>query len=404
MTSMAVDKHEGEEVEGEEEEVEKVERAFPDMGLAQKAFKLDCADAGSREAVKAEVMAMVTADSMAPFYEVLCSRHSWMVDTKLLDEIKAANAAELEKLEAALKDAKENQGEMEVLDGLLAIGQFYARIGDKANTNKAYDVIIEMPKVSTGKRIDAQMHKLRCALFFMDMPDARAFLVAAKKLVEEGGDWDRRNRLKVYEAVVLMVERDFKQAAGLLLDGVSTFTCVELMPYETFVYYAVVTNMLYLDRPSLKKKIVDGPDVLGVIQGLDPLGPMARGLYDCDYALLFSSLLPLHESLLGDRYLAPHARYLLREFRILTYTQFLASYKSVLVKTMAQAFGVGEEFLDSELSRFIAGGRLSAKIDKVGGKVETNPPDERNSQYQAVIKKGDMLLTSVQKLARVIDS
>jgi 26S proteasome regulatory subunit N7 len=41
---------------------------------------------------------------------------------------------------------------------------------------------------------------------------------------------------------------------------------------------------------------------------------------------------------------------------------------------------------------------------QVGGKVETNPPDERNSQYQAVIKKGDLLLTSIQKLARVIDA
>lgn len=31
---------------------------------------------------------------------------------------------------------------------------------------------------------------------------------------------------------------------------------------------------------------------------------------------------------------------------------------------MATAFGVGEPFLDRELSRFIAAGRLNAKIDK----------------------------------------
>mmetsp|Transcript_82194 Transcript_82194/g.164265 ORF Transcript_82194/g.164265 Transcript_82194/m.164265 type:complete len:113 (+) Transcript_82194:44-382(+) len=112
----------------------------------------------------------------------------------------------------------------------------------------------------------------------------------------------------------------------------------------------------------------------------------------------------MNDTLLLDRYLAKHARYLVREFRILVYKQFLESYKSVMVGTMAQAFGVSSGFLDSELSRFIANGRLSAKIDKVGGKVETNPPDERNSQYQTVIKKGDFLLTSIQKLARVIDA
>ena len=94
---------------------------------------------------------------------------------------------------------------------------------------------------------------------------------------------------------------------------------------------------------------------------------------------------------------------MIREYRILVYTQFLASYKSVILSTMAAAFGVSAEFLDVELSRFIANGRISAKIDKVGGIVETSQPDARNAQYQQVIKQGDALLNRVQKLARVVD-
>ncbi len=41
----------------------------------------------------------------------------------------------------------------------------------------------------------------------------------------------------------------------------ATFTCTELCSYEMFVYYAVATNLLYLSRPLLKKRIVDGPEV-----------------------------------------------------------------------------------------------------------------------------------------------
>ncbi|CAN0498645.1 unnamed protein product, partial [Ectocarpus sp. 12 AP-2014] len=93
-----------------------------------------------------------------------------------------------------------------------------------------------------------------------------------------------------------------------------------------------------------------------------------------------------------------------RELRILAYTQFLDAYKSVVLGTMATAFGVGEPFLDKELSRFIAAGRLNAKIDKVGGVVETNRPDSKNAQYQACIKQGDLLLNRVQKLGRVVDA
>lgn len=395
------------EVVGDEEKQEEEtppERTFPDMGLAQTAYQLESSDAGVASAAKDAVMAAVQADRMVPFYESLCAKHGWAVDSALVEKMKGENAKELEGLAATLQDAKENQGEMEVLDALFAIASFHGRIGDKAESYKACDAICDLPKVSTGKRIDASMAKLRSALFYGDQDVVRKLVESTKKLAEAGGDWDRRNRLKAYEAVFLMTDRNFKAAAALLLDGISTFTCVELCSYETFIFYAVVANMLYLERPVLKKKLVDGPEVLGVVSGLPPLPDMLAGLYDCEYDLFFRSLPKLEEALSADRYLCRHTRFLVREYRIKVYGQFLESYKSVMVTTMAEAFGVSGDFLDAELSRFIAGGRLNAKIDKVGGKVESNPPDERNAQYQAVIKKGDLLLTSIQKLARVIDA
>lgn len=60
------------------------------------------------------------------------------------------------------------------------------------------------------------------------------------------------------------------------------------------------------------------------------------------------------------------------------------AYKSVTLASMAASFGVSEVFLDGELSRFIAAGRLHVKVDKVGGVVETNRPDAKNSQYHSV--------------------
>ena len=52
--------------------------------------------------------------------------------------------------------------------------------------------------------------------------------------------------------------------------------------------------------------------------------------------------------------------------------QFLESYKSVMLASMAGAFGVSAEFMDAELADFIVAGRLTAKIDKVAGVIETN--------------------------------
>ena len=56
-----------------------------------------------------------------------------------------------------------------------------------------------------------------------------------------------------------------------------------------------------------------------------------------------------------------------------------------------------------ELSDLIANRRLSCKIDKVMGIVESERIDERNGLYQAALKQGDFLLNRIQKLSRVAD-
>lgn len=74
-------------------------------------------------------------------------------------------------------------------------------------------------------------------------------------LFEEGGDWERKNRLKVYEGLYCMATRNFKKAAELFLDSISTFTTYELFAYDTFIFYTVLTSIISLDRVSLKQKV-----------------------------------------------------------------------------------------------------------------------------------------------------
>ena len=104
-----------------------------------------------------------------------------------------------------------------------------------------------------------------------------------------------------------------------------------------------------------------------------------------------------------DDLLAAHYRYYARELRIIAYAQLLESYRSVSMESMARSFGVSQDFIDVDVSKFIAVGRLNAVIDKVAGIIETNRPDTKNAQYQATIKQGDLLLNRIQKLGRVIN-
>ena len=73
--------------------------------------------------------------------------------------------------------------------------------------------------------------------------------------MEEGGDWDRKNRLKVYEGLYALTVRDFKVAAVNFFETMATFTCAEVMDYHSFVKYAVFACMVSMDRSFLREKV-----------------------------------------------------------------------------------------------------------------------------------------------------
>jgi 26S proteasome regulatory subunit N7 len=56
-----------------------------------------------------------------------------------------------------------------------------------------------------------------------------------------------------------LAQRQFKRAAKLFLESVATFTTYELCDYERCIFYAVVSAIITLPRPDLKKQVCFGP-------------------------------------------------------------------------------------------------------------------------------------------------
>lgn len=106
-----------------------------------------------------------------------------------------------------------------------------------------------------GSRIDIALTLVRIGLFFADIPLITTSLAKAEALVGEGGDWDRRNRLKVYSGLHALSIRKFKEAGDLFIDALSTFTATELLSYNDFVALTVISAVLSLKRVDLKKKV-----------------------------------------------------------------------------------------------------------------------------------------------------
>ncbi|KAK9388365.1 26S proteasome subunit RPN7-domain-containing protein [Lipomyces mesembrius] len=384
--------------------------SVPDLSLAQDIFVLrtPTLPPALQEESQKRLITAIESGNEAPLYYYLhtsldLTQIPW--DEEKYKAMVAKNSEHLQALEKTIAEAEEAGGEMEVAEGWVKVGEFWAGVGDKEKATftlrKAYDLTPGL-----GSKIDILFTIIRVGMFFDDKSAVGREIENVKVLIDRGGDWDRRNRLKTYDGLYSLSIRKFSEAADLLLDSLSTFTSTELCTYEEVVQYAMLAAGVALGRVPLKTKVIDSPEVLSLLSttpSIEPLATMTNSLYLCDYASFFKALVEVDESHLKvNRYLAPHAKYYVKEMRRKGYSQLLESYRALSLKSMAEAFGVSVEFLDNDLSKFIPQKKINCVIDRVNGIIETNRPDNKNAQYQLFIKQGDLLLTRLQKYGTAV--
>lgn len=375
---------------------------IPNLDVAQWKFYLKLHP--NCEATQKKLLAEIKNKEMTPFYVEMCDELGQKQDEKLVSELKKKNEEKLAQLNKKIADAEELEGDQDIRDATIDKAHYLAQIGDKDEAMKVFSTVFqEDKKVPLGVKLDVTFSFLRIGLFYNDRKLITENIAKARKMIDDGGDWDRRNRLKVYEGLYCLTIRDFKNAAELFLGAISTFTSYELMDYDKFIKMAVITSMLALPRPTLREKICQGSEIAEVLHDDQATKTYLFSFYNSQFRDFFRCLAFIEQELKNDRLLNPHYRFYTREMRILAYNQQLKAYNSMSLEYMAQAFGVSVKFIDKELASFINSGRIHAKIDKVNGIIETNRPDEKNRQYQQVIKRGDLLLNRVQKLSRVIN-
>lgn len=378
---------------------------IPDFQISQNVFLIH----HGNSSLLSGVLSKITENNMAPYYQYLyydLKLRGLEWDQSLYDSMKSKNDAKVHELNDEIaKLDEEDEGELEILKKWIQLAEYYASIGDKEKVVSTINKTIELAP-STGSKIDLYLTVSRVGFFYDDKEFTKEYLDKANGLIENGGDWERRNRYKTYMGIYLMSTRKFDEAAKLLIDCLSTFTSTELTTYEEVAQYSIVCGSLSLSRPDLKKKLLESPEILSInstSEKLKPVYELVRALYSCEYNDFFPMLLKTSDDILTkNKYLAPHAHYYMRELRARAYSQLLESYKSISLQSMADSFGVSVEFLDADLCKFIPSKQLSCVIDRINGVIDTNRADSKNSQYHLLIKNGDALLTKLQKYGAAV--
>lgn len=223
----------------------------PNLDLAQLKFliSLQPNDKTSKEKLLDEIK----TNQMAPFYAECVKDGQLSHDEPLFQKMRQTNDEKLKELDAKIEANEKAFGDSEIRESYLAKAQYLCLIGDREQALTWLRKTFEKT-VTLGHRLDLIFYQLRLGLFYMDQDLIERNLEKAKTLVDEGGDWDRRNRMKVYQGLRAMSIRDFKSAAELFLETVATFTSYELMDYQKFVTYTVLCSLVALERPKLREK------------------------------------------------------------------------------------------------------------------------------------------------------
>ncbi|KAL3479920.1 26S proteasome subunit RPN7-domain-containing protein [Aspergillus californicus] len=466
---------------------------YPDLSLAQHVFNLSnpACPQPARQTSLEKLQDAIVERKMAPFYRhlahpiegilnhssegasqprssagkplsTLASRRlsqniEFPWDENLYQSLLEDNRKELADFQKEEDEAEEAAGETEVQAAQGKRAEFWARVGDKDKAIESNETLLEKTTF-LGSKIDLVFAMIRIGLFFGDTLYVKKNIERAEKLIDSGGDWDRRNRLKAYKGLHLLTVRSYSTAAPLLLDSLSTFTSYELCSYSALVIYAVLAGSLSLKRVDFKAKVVDAPEIKAILgSGEDRLaaltgeissGPGAQdeemkdassgtattavnltafsghsgvqaeaetpidftslsnlvsSLYNGNYRTFFLALASVEDNFLTQyRYLYEHRAWFVREMRLRAYQQLLQSYRVVGLSSMASDFGVTVDYLDRDLAKFIASNRISCTIDRVNGIIETNRPDDKNKQYADAVKHGDALITKLQKYGQAV--
>lgn len=380
----------------------KEEKHYPLFNLAQlrAAYERD----GSPDVLN-QILAIIKQERMVVYYRNLCAAFPTAVkmDVALVNQMQNDFDAVEKKIQEKYDDAVANAGDVEIKNALLERAELCTRVGDQEKALKTYDDALAKT-VGIGGRMDNVLSMVRICLFFDDSDGVRKYIALGWQELKKGGDFERKNKLRVYEGMFKLRNRDYKAAANLLLDAVPTFTAVELLSMSDFVFYTVISAMIGLPRQELKKRVTQSPEILQVIHEKVSMKEFLLSFYNCEYRSWTEHFVKVIDHLKSDRYFQPHLMYVVKALRLNAYRQFISSYKSVTIKLMAETFGVSREFLDEEIYFFISQGKLACKIDKVDGLIETVDMRDglKTEWYKQIIKDGDELLNKMQKLAAAI--
>ncbi|KAK8034744.1 COP9 signalosome complex subunit 1 [Apiospora rasikravindrae] len=302
------------------------------------------------------------------------------LDTAWIDNTEKANKMETGRLEAELKQYKNNLVKESIRIGLRDLGEHLEQIGDLGAASDAY--LRMRPEASTQAHIvGVAKHLIGIVLQRRDWPSV---LANVGKMLTGGMSDEEQKAHQPFQKLVtgianLHSDKFYEAAKNFLEVGDPSICqgCNDIASSNDVATYGGLLALASMDRSELQSRVLDNSGFRNYLE-LEPhirkaVSMFVNGRYSACLAILES----YRADYLLDIHLQPHLPAIFSAIRNKCIVQYFIPFSCVTLESMNKSFAKPGESLESELITMIRSGVLKARINTIDKLLVAVSTDDR---------------------------
>ncbi|KAK8111525.1 COP9 signalosome complex subunit 1 [Apiospora kogelbergensis] len=301
-------------------------------------------------------------------------------DPAWVEMTEKANKIETARLEAELKQYKNNLVKESIRIGLRDLGEHLEQVGELAAASDAY--LRMRPEASTQAHIlIVTKHLIGIVLQRRDWPSV---LANVGKMMTNGMSDDEQKLHQPFQKLVtgianLHSDKFYEAARNFLEVGDPSIcqSCNDIMSLNDVATYGGLLALASMDRSELQSRVLDNSNFRNYLE-LEPHIRKAVSMFvNGRYSACLSILESYRADYLLDIHLQGHVPAIFSAIRNKCIVQYFIPFSCVTLESMHKSFAKPGESLESELIAMIRSGKLKARINTIDKLLVAVSTDDR---------------------------
>ncbi|KAH8549334.1 26S proteasome subunit RPN7-domain-containing protein [Umbelopsis sp. PMI_123] len=317
------------------------------------------------------------------------------VDKEWIQTTQKQAKATAEKLEAELRNYKNNMIKESIRMGHNDLGDHYYSCGELANAQRSYTYTRDYC-ASSSHIVEMCLNVIKVGVEQRAFSYLHNYIVRAESVSDIPNKTNTISKLKCCSAIAHLESTNankYKHAAKLFMEVAfgmeNSFN--EIIAANDVAVYGGLCALATFDREELKSKVIDNVNFRNYLELEPHIRELITSFYNSKYNTCLQILEEYKNDFLLDMYLSAHVENLFNMIRRKALVQYFTPFSAIDLNVMAKSFSTNVKDLEDELAKLIAENEIQARIDSNRKilRVSEHQQDQRKLVFDRTIATGE---------------